>query len=119
MQWILYIAWNYADEHDEQGNDESGDIADLFEVDEDDAGGSSDDSGEVAAAAESPDFVPEDIEMRTHDPYPGVAKKQEIINYWLGGRDKKRKWSTVLNRYRQLTSLQQVRRWQKQIETGW
>lgn len=58
------------------------------------------------------DFDPnEDIAEEKNDPYPGLAKKREIVNYWILKGTK-----ATLNRYRKIKTERTLRRWKAMLE---
>lgn len=60
------------------------------------------------------DYVPEDDDPIS-DPYPEPGKKQEIINYWKNQTFKPRRINSVKHRYKMVTSVGQLSRWEHQL----
>jgi len=51
------------------------------------------------------------------DPYPSIDKKREIIAFWRNN-GRKRGFDAVQKRYKKLRYEKQLRRWEKQLQTG-
>lgn len=51
------------------------------------------------------------------DPYPGLAKKREIINYWVLGTKSRRSFPSMKSRYPRISSDRQLRKWKTQLDS--
>lgn len=61
-------------------------------------------------------FIPEPDEIAYHSNiYPGVQAKKAIVDFWVLPNNKRRKFSVVKNRYRQVESERQLRQWKKDL----
>lgn len=64
-----------------------------------------------------PDYEPPAKKSRKIvDPYPGTEKKQEILNHWKKTDGSHRKFESMKNRYKNLSSERQLFKWRSQFE---
>lgn len=92
-----------------------------METDDEDVS-STDEEMDIGTQSESNDdltFEPDDM-VDGDDPYPGLEKKEEIVAYWMLDRKRRRKWSTMTNKYSKLAKLadgpRTMRKWRKRNE---
>lgn len=66
---------------------------------------------------EDNNFAPDEPnDIAYHDNiYPGVEAKKIVVDYWVLPNNKRRKFSVVKNRHRQVRSVRQLRQWRKDL----